>query len=59
VPVWIDVGRDDPFAQADTTLARELSQHGTRVAFRLHAGGPGGWTSRMPQHLRFYSHACG
>jgi enterochelin esterase-like enzyme len=58
VPVWIDVGRDDPFAQADRTLAHELTQEGTRVSFHLHAGGHGGWTNRMPQYLRFYAAAC-
>jgi enterochelin esterase-like enzyme len=58
VPVWIDVGRDDPFAQADTALARELAQHGTSVAFHLHGGGHGGWSERMPRYLRFYAAAC-
>ncbi|MFL5936881.1 MAG: alpha/beta hydrolase [Gaiellaceae bacterium] len=58
VPVWIDVGRDDPFAQADAALARTLSEHGTRVSYQLHGGGHGGWTDRMPQYLRFYSRAC-
>jgi enterochelin esterase-like enzyme len=58
VPVWMDVGRDDPFAQDDTTLARELEQRGTRVTFHLHEGGHGGWTKRMAQYLRFYSRAC-
>jgi enterochelin esterase-like enzyme len=58
VPVWIDVGRDDPFVQADSALARTLSAHGTHVRFHLHGGGHGGWSSRMPQYLRFYSRAC-
>lgn len=58
VAVWIDVGRDDPFAQADEALARELERTGTRLTFHLHGGGHGGWTGRMPQYLRFYSRAC-
>jgi enterochelin esterase-like enzyme len=58
IPVWIDVGRDDPFAQADETLARELRSHGVRVRFELHGGGHSGWSGRMPQYLRFYASAC-
>ncbi len=57
VPVWIDVGRDDPFASSDEALARELRAHGTRVTFRLHEGGHGGWTERMPEYLRWYAAA--
>jgi poly(3-hydroxybutyrate) depolymerase len=58
VPVWIDVGRDDPFFAADTTLARSLEAHGTQVSLHVHAGGHGGWTKRMPHYLRFYAAAC-
>jgi S-formylglutathione hydrolase FrmB len=58
VPVWIDVGREDPFLQADSTLARELTAHGTRVTLHIHGGGHGGWSKRMPQYLRFYVAAC-
>jgi enterochelin esterase-like enzyme len=58
IPVWIDVGRDDPFLQADSTLARELSARGTRVSLHVHGGGHGGWSKRMPQYLRFYVRAC-
>jgi enterochelin esterase-like enzyme len=58
VPVWIDVGRDDPFLQADSTLARELTAHETRVSLHVHGGGHGGWSKRMPQYLRFYVGAC-
>jgi len=56
--VWIDVGRDDPFRQADTTLARELRDHGTRVRFSVHGGGHSGWSGRMGEYLRFYAAAC-
>jgi S-formylglutathione hydrolase FrmB len=58
MPVWIDVGRDDPFAAADTALARELRAHGTKVVFHLHAGGHGGWARRMPAYLRWYAARC-
>jgi enterochelin esterase-like enzyme len=55
VPVWIDVGRDDPFAQADTKFASELAKNGTSVSFHLHAGGHSGWAPRMPTYLRWYA----
>ena len=58
VPVWIDVGRDDPFFQADVALARELRAHGTSVQLVLHSGGHGGWSGRMGEYLRFYARAC-
>jgi hypothetical protein len=56
--VWIDVGREDPFLQADTTLARELPNHGTQVRLAVHGGGHGGWSGRMGEYLRFYAAAC-
>ncbi len=55
--VWIDVGRDDPFRDADTTLAHELRIHGGRVTFQLHDGGHSGWSGRMAEYLRFYARA--
>ena len=58
VPVWIDVGQDDPFREADTALAHELQSHGTRVRFFVHGGGHSGWSARMPDYLRFYAGAC-
>jgi enterochelin esterase-like enzyme len=56
--VWIDVGRQDPFLQAETALARELRSRGTRVRLVIHAGGHGGWSGRMGEYLRFYAAAC-
>lgn len=56
--VWIDVGREDPFLQADTRLARELRNHGTRVRLAVHGGGHSGWSGRMGEYLRFYAAAC-
>jgi len=58
VPVWIDVGRDDPFLQADQALARELRARGASVRLVLHGGGHGGWSGRMGRYLRFYAAAC-
>jgi S-formylglutathione hydrolase FrmB len=58
LPVWIDVGRDDPFLEANTTLARELRARHTRVHLDVHGGGHGGWSRRMPAYLRFYARAC-
>ena len=56
--VWIDVGREDPFLQADTTLARELHDRGARVRLDVHGGGHSGWSRRMGEYLRFYAAAC-
>jgi enterochelin esterase-like enzyme len=58
VPVWIDVGREDPFLQADLALARELRARGTRVRLVVHGGGHSGWSRRMGGYLRFYTAAC-
>ncbi|MEN3343156.1 MAG: hypothetical protein V7644_2560 [Actinomycetota bacterium] len=56
-PVWIDVGREDPFASSDEALGRELRAHGASVTFRLDGGGHGGWRDRMPAYLRWYAAA--
>jgi S-formylglutathione hydrolase FrmB len=58
VPVWIDVGRDDPFLRADTMLARELRARGASVRLAVHGGGHGGWSSRMGEYIRFYARSC-
>ncbi len=58
MPVWIDVGRDDPFAKADIALAHELRAHGESVQLQVHSGGHSGWSGRMAEYLRFYSRAC-
>ena len=55
VPTWIDVGRDDPFARADTALAHELQAHGVHVVFHLHGGGHSGWSHRTRTYLRWYA----
>jgi enterochelin esterase-like enzyme len=54
-PVWIDVGADDPFHDADVGYAH-------RIHARLHVW-PGGhessyWRAHMRSYLRFYADAC-
>jgi enterochelin esterase-like enzyme len=58
VPVWIDVGRRDPFFRADVALARKLKAQGTKVRLVIHGGGHSGWSGRMGEYLRFYTAAC-
>jgi enterochelin esterase-like enzyme len=60
-PVWIDVGTEDPFLQADTALAHELRADGARVTFHVWPGPHGSsyWHRHMTQYLRFYAAACG
>jgi enterochelin esterase-like enzyme len=59
-PVWIDVGTEDPFLQADTALAHELRADGARVAFHVWPGKHGSsyWHRHTAQYLRFYADAC-
>jgi len=58
VKIWIDIGREDPFLQANTALARELRTGGSRVQLVLHSGGHSGWSDRMDEYMRFYASAC-
>jgi S-formylglutathione hydrolase FrmB len=58
VPVWIDVGTQDPFFAADKAFAQELRAHGTDIRFVAHGGGHSGWSSRMGEYLRWYTSAC-
>jgi enterochelin esterase-like enzyme len=57
-PVWIDVGRADPFYRADVALARELTAHKTKVQLQIHGGGHSGWSGRMREYLDYYARAC-
>ena len=61
VRVWIDVGTDDPFRQADTVLASELRADGEQVAFHVWRGGHDShyWHRHIGRYLRFYANACG
>jgi enterochelin esterase-like enzyme len=58
-PLWLDVGSDDPFRTADTTLAHELQSKGDAVQLHVWPGGHEGsyWRSHWSAYLRFYSSA--
>jgi len=59
VPVWIDVGTQDPFRSADTLLASLLRAHGQPVTFHLWPGGHDDayWNSHWSAYLAFYATA--
>lgn len=56
---WVDVGDEDPFADAARELAASLEAGGARVALRT---GPGGheseyWREHWRSYMRFYARA--
>ena len=57
--VWIDVGTEDPFRAADTTLADTLRTHGHPVQFHVWPGAHGQayWQSHWTSYLQFYAAA--
>jgi S-formylglutathione hydrolase FrmB len=57
--VWLDVGSNDPFRVADTTLARAIKAHGGSVEFHVWPGGhdQSYWESHWNDYLRFYANA--
>jgi enterochelin esterase-like enzyme len=57
--VWLDVGNRDPFAAADSELARVLREHGQKVTFHIWPGSHSGsyWNKHVVQYLRFYADA--
>ena len=59
MPVWIDVGTQDPFRSADTLLAGVLRAHGQPLAFHVWPGGHDGayWNSHWASYLTFYATA--
>jgi S-formylglutathione hydrolase FrmB len=64
MPVWIDVGDQDPFRVSDTALADELRAHGQRLDFHVWPGSHGQsyWQSHWRSYLGFYATAlqrCG
>jgi S-formylglutathione hydrolase FrmB len=62
--LWIDVGNEDPFRTADTTLVRTLRSKGIDVSFHIWPGGheQSYWQSHWDSYLDFYANAlshCG
>ncbi len=59
-PVWLDVGTQDPFRAADTTLAHTLEAHHAAVEFHVSAGSHDHtyWERNWPAYLRFYASRC-
>lgn len=57
--VWIDVGNQDPFASADSELARVLRAHDQKITFHVWSGSHSGsyWNQHIDQYLRFYADA--
>ena len=57
--VWIDVGTDDPFRAADTTLAETLRADGHPVQLHIWPGSHGQdyWQSHWNSYLQFYASA--
>ena len=55
LPVWLDVGDQDSFRDADALLARRLS-----VPLHVYPGGHDGtyWNSHMVLYLGFYMRSC-
>lgn len=59
VPLWLDVGRDDPFLPADRAFAAALRARGERVTFTTWDGAhePRYWQRHMERYVRFYADA--
>ncbi|HEX4435688.1 MAG TPA: alpha/beta hydrolase-fold protein [Solirubrobacteraceae bacterium] len=57
--LWLDVGSEDPFRAADTTLASMLKAKGTAVDFHIWPGGHNQsyWDSHWTESLAFYADA--
>jgi len=57
--VWLDVGSEDPFRAADTTLAELLRAHGSPVHFHVWPGSHNldYWNSHWSDYLQFYATA--
>lgn len=57
--LWIDVGSEDPFKSADTTLVRALRAKGLAVQFHVWPGGheQSYWQSHWNSYLSFYADA--
>jgi enterochelin esterase-like enzyme len=59
VPLWLDVGRDDPFLPADRAFATALRARGERVSITVRPGGHEEryWQRSMRSYLDFYAGA--
>ena len=57
--VWMDVGSDDPFRAADSTLAQVLRADGNKVQFHVWPGSHSlsYWNSHWSDYLQFYAGA--
>ena len=58
-PVWMDVGADDPFHDADVEVAHELQANGANVSLHIFPGGHDWdyWNAHTPDYVRFYAAA--
>jgi S-formylglutathione hydrolase FrmB len=56
LPVWIDVGVNDPFFDADTAFVSLLRDRGVQASYHAWAGGHTAsyWDAHMAEYLRFY-----
>lgn len=59
VPLWVDAGRDDPFATANRRVVDALRRHGETVTARFPAGTHDGayWRAHVADYLAFYGAA--
>ena len=57
--VWLDVGTEDPFRAADTTLAERLRADGSPIQFHVWPGAHSlsYWDSHWSNYLQFYATA--
>jgi enterochelin esterase-like enzyme len=57
--LWLDVGSEDPFLSADSTLARLLREKGLTLEFHVWPGGhdQSYWSAHWQDYLSFYASA--
>jgi S-formylglutathione hydrolase FrmB len=57
LPVWLDVGAEDPFRVADTDFARLLRRDHTAATFHVWAGSHSRsyWNAHIDEYLQFYA----
>lgn len=55
--VWLDVGGEDPFLEANEALERALTEGGARVGMRIWPGGheDSYWAAHWRRYMRFYA----